>query len=203
LDLCVEYPGFLDLVRFKLDSIDAFLVDVRKVMYEMVGSTVLLTLTGFTPAFGIIASRDYRSLSGRCDVLAPKFYMEHWVRILAWWVDRLIQWNPDLDPALCLQAIYRILGFDALDMPSSREQLDLGSGVSVPVEMIDLEAARILDAVRQQAEIRPAIHLAGSAELLDRKLRTLHRYGMGAMLWGYFFASDEKLQIMRRLRAAA
>lgn len=203
LDLCVAHPGFLDLVRFKLDSIDAFLVEVRALMQEMGSPDVLLSLTGFTPAFGIVASRDYRRLATRCDVLIPKFYMEHWVRILAWWVDRLTQWNPDLDPGVCLQAVYRVLGFESLNMPRRREELDLGSGVAVPVEMIDLEATRILDAVQHRADIRPAIHLAGTADLLEDKLRALHRYGMGAMLWGYFFASDEKLQVMRRLRAAA
>lgn len=200
LDLLVRYPGVLDLVRFKLDSIDAFLCDVRAVTREMGAGHVKLALTGFTPAFALVASRDYRRLPERCDVLIPKFYMEHWVRILGWWVDRLTGWNPSLDPSLCLLAIYRVLGFDGLRMPQAREALDLRSGLAVPVELIDMEAPKMLDMVGTRAAVFPVIHMAGTTETLTCKLEALRRHRMGALLWGYFFATDEKLDAIRRFQ---
>lgn len=201
LELLAHYPGVLDLIRFKLDSIDRFLQDVREVMREMKASAVKLELTGFTPAFAVVASRDYRRLASQCHVLMPKFYMEHWVRILGWWIDQLIEWNPGLDASACLRAIYRLLGFDDLKIPDTREALDLRSGLPVPVEFIDLEAPKILDMVGGRAEVLPVIHMAGSVGLFERKLQALQRHGLGALLWGYFFASEEKLDVIRRFVA--
>lgn len=189
-----ESDSFKELVAWRWKSIKQFLIELREAVYVAGNNAVKFGVTGFTPAFSMFGSRDYSELADICDVVAPKFYPEHWTVVISLWLKELCGNNPNMTPQEALTVIYDKLGWGGLSLPMSQEEISVDSGSLLPMSLIDIEAKRTIKLVAGRAEIQPPVHGWGTLENWKAKLSYLAENDFGGYIWGLFHVTDAQLE---------
>jgi len=112
LELLQTYPGWLDFLRFKGETVTRLYADIRQSMNDAGASRMELGANGWPPPFNRSSGMDYRALAGICQSVRPKLYTFHWSVMPRWYGQLLREWNPSLPESQLLDTLVA-----ALDLP--------------------------------------------------------------------------------------
>jgi len=113
-ELLQAYPGWLDFLRFKADTVRGWYADVRRAMNEEGASTMELGANGWAPPFNRSSGMDYRGLADIVQTVRPKLFTFHWSALPRWYGETLLRWNPALSERQLLDALVA-----CLDLPDA------------------------------------------------------------------------------------
>lgn len=199
LDELFGHPALARLSQFRWECIREFAGQIRQVIKEASHGSIAFGMTGFTPAFSLLGSKNYDEIADYVDIALPKFYPEHWTVVLSLWLKKLCSSNPNMTDAEALEVIYKHLGWEGSDLPMSAAEIDADKRLLVPMRLVDVEARRAITAIDGKAEICPTIHGWGSAQNWQEKMGHLEKNGLGGYIWGLFHVTDEQMEITRQV----
>ena len=112
VELLQTYPGWLEFLRFKADTVTGLYRAVRQAMDDEGAADMELGANGWAPPFNRSSGLDYRALAEICHCVRPKLYTFHWSVLPRWYGQILREWNPKLAESQILDTL-----IDVLDLP--------------------------------------------------------------------------------------
>lgn len=114
--------GFVDWLRFRLDTLTDFVTAVRRHL-DSLDRPLQLGMGPRTASFAPLCGYDFGRLAGVLDYLLPKFYFWHrgydgLYGTLARSVQVLRAWNPDLSEPAAFQVVRALFGITITDLGS-------------------------------------------------------------------------------------
>jgi len=122
LELLQSYPGWLDFLRFKAETVVGLYAVFRQAMDDERAACLELGANGWAPPFNRSSGMDYRALSEVVQSLRPTLYTFHWSVLPRWYGQTLLDWNPSLPEGLLLDALVAILGLPDHNAPRNFSQ---------------------------------------------------------------------------------
>lgn len=122
LELLQTYPGWLDFLRFKAETVAGLYLAARQAMDDERAACMELGANGWAPPFNRSSGMDYRTLSEIAQSLRPKLYTFHWSVLPRWYGQMLLDWNPGLPEGLLLDALVAVLGLPDHNAPRNFSQ---------------------------------------------------------------------------------
>ena len=113
-ELLQSYPGWLDLMRFKANTVVDAYTDYRRAMDAQGAAKMGLGANGWPPPFNRVSGMDYRRLADVCSSLRPKLFTFHWSALPRWYGQTLMAWNPGLSERHLLDTLVA-----CLDLPDA------------------------------------------------------------------------------------
>jgi hypothetical protein len=126
--------GLVDWFSFRARVLTDRLRFFKQAVLDAGGTDVVFGTDTFPPSFSMLVGHNYRDFLTWSGYTSPLIsHVEIFIlATFASYADLLCQWNPGLDETDVLQLVYRLFGYDHLDLPQTLE----GLGVGTP----DLEA---------------------------------------------------------------
>jgi hypothetical protein len=126
--------GLVDWFSFRARVLTDRLRFFKQAVLDAGGTDVVFGTDTFPPSFSMLVGHNYRDFLTWSGYTSPLIsHVEIFIlATFASYTDLLCQWNPGLDETDVLQLVYRLFGYDHLDLPQTLE----GLGVGTP----DLEA---------------------------------------------------------------
>ena len=201
LEILARYPGWVQFLRFKAQTVVGFYREVRQLLDQAGLDGGLLSARGWPPPWNRSSGMDYHALSDVCDSVTPKLFTFDYSVLPRWYGQTLLRWNPDLSESEVLDAL-----LDWMNLPDDLGQRSFAHyHIPSPEELhpAKLEAYRIrLDEVVDQVAGKALCHPFAHAYLPEPQwkrmialIRDSRVDGMWVQMYGYL--SDRKLQILR------
>ena len=201
LELLVHFPGCLDFLRFKADSVLNFYRGVRSLLDTAGHNSVDLTARGWIPPWNRSSGMDYTRLAGVPATAAPKIFTFDHAVLPRWFGETLLDWNPGLEEGPLLAAI-----LDWLNLPDDNPDRRLDDyQIPAPGEphlaRLDAYQARIDEIVDQVGGRVPCYPIAHPYIPPDQwgQMLALLRESRIDGIWVNFYSylSDAHLEILR------
>ena len=109
VELFQTYPGWLDFLRFKGETVAKLYRDIRQAMNDDGAAKMELGANGWAPPFNRSSGMDYRAVSAVCQSVRPKLYTFHWSVLPRWYGQTLQGWNPQLPETQLLDTLVALL----------------------------------------------------------------------------------------------
>lgn len=196
-----QYPGFLDLLRFKAMLVDELLAAFRGAV-RTGGANKELMPNAFPPPFSVLSGFDFARAARHSSAVSVKLYTMHWPMMARFWGEALLAANRGLSEGLLSAALAR--GLDLLDGPAPARIADWAYPEPEQPHPAGAAAqARKIRQARTAAGATPVIALAHSYGPLDdfrRRLRVAYE-AAGRRVWvnRYGYMSDAKLAALRQI----
>lgn len=197
LELLIHYPGWLQFLRFKTQSV----VDIYRRIRQLLVKTIELSARGWPPPWNRSSGMDYRALTELCNAVTPKLFTFDYSALPRWYGQTLLAWNPHLSETEVLDSLV-----EWMNLPDDLERRSFANyHIPAPTEPhpARLEAYRarldeVVDQVGGNAFCYPFAH-AYLPEPQWKRMVALIRDsrvdGMWVQMYGYL--SDPKLEILR------
>jgi hypothetical protein len=204
LELLVHYPGWLQFLRFKAQSVVDTYRCIRQLLDSLGFETVGLSARGWPPPWNRSSGLDYRALAELCNAVTPKLFTFDYSVLPRWYGQTLLAWNPHLAETQVLDSLVKWM-----DLPDDLEQRTFANyHIPAPMEphpaRLEVYRARldeVMDQVGGKAFCYPFAH-AYLPEPQWKRMVALIRDsrvdGMWVQMYGYL--SDRKLEILREMR---
>jgi hypothetical protein len=201
LKLLSRYPGWLQFLRFKADSVAEFYRQVRQRLDALGREDVVLSARGWPPPWNRSSGMDYRTLSEVCRAVTPKLFTFDYCALPRWYGQTLLAWNPSLTESDILDALV-----EWMNLPDDIERRSFAHyHIPAPEEdhpaRIESYRVRLDEVVAQvggQARVYPFAHAYLPEPQWERMvalIRDSQVDGMWVQMYGYL--SDRKLEILR------
>jgi hypothetical protein len=194
-----NYPGVLDLARFKASLAAELLAGVRRTMNAAGAVRMELVAHAFPPPWNLASGIDLGRSSGQVSAYCVKLYTMHWAMMLRFYGDQLLAANRGLSDSLLGQVLVRLL--DIADDRGLAKATDYHySEPSEPHPAGSKAMQRKILQARREAGDTPVFALAhgyGPADDFRRRLAAAWE-ASPAGIWvnRYGYLSDEKLRII-------
>jgi hypothetical protein len=203
LELLTHYPGLLEFLRFKAQSVVGFYRRVRRLLDELGRKDVNLSARGWSPPWNRSSGMDYRVLAEVCGAVTPKLFTFDYSALPRWYGQKLLAWNPHLSETEVLDALV-----EWMNLPDDFERRSFANyHIPAPAEVhpAKLETYRVrLDEVVDQVSGRASCYPFAHAYLPESQwkrmvalIRDSRVDGMWVQMYGYL--SDRKLEILREM----
>ncbi len=203
LELLTHYPGWLQFLRFKAQSVLGFYRQVRQLLDKLGYAGVTLSARGWPPPWNRSSGMDYRALADVCGAVTPKLFTFDYSALPRWYGQTLLAWNPDLSESAILDALV-----EWLNLPDDFERRSFANyHIPAPTELhpakIEVYRTRldeVVDQVRGKANCHPIAHAYLPEPQWKRMvamIRDSRVDGMWVQMYGYL--SDRKLEILREM----
>ena len=141
--------ALLDWYRFRTRSVTAHMAYLTRAVHDVVGDACPVDSHLFPPSVAFLAGQDFAEWEKAVDRLTPGWgpvvgWCEAQINTFIVWAAKLCQTVPDLDEAVALAAIYRLFGYDALNMPGSIAALQAGQFPKGSVWALEIRKAGAL-----------------------------------------------------------
>ena len=115
--------GIAEWFEFRAGVIAANLKRFKESAYEAAGRDIVFGSDTFPPTFSTLVGHSYRDFMDWSDYTSPLLsHVEYFIlSTFATYADLLCQWTKGLEEADALRFVYRLFGYDHLDMPQSLE----------------------------------------------------------------------------------
>ena len=204
LCLLTHYPGFLQFLRFKAETISGFYQKIRQRLIDLGLEKLQVTARGWPPPWNRSSGMDYQRLSTVCDVVAPKLFTFDYSALPRWYGETLLSWNPGLSESETLDALV-----DWMSLPDDIESRSFADyHIPAPGEphpaRIGAYRPRLDEVVAQaaggQALCYPIAHAYLPEPQWKRMLAVIRDSrvdGLWVHMYGYL--SDRKLEILKQI----
>jgi hypothetical protein len=200
----LDYPGVLELARFKAALVAELFAGFRRAMNEAGAQRMELLAHAFPPPWNLASGIDFARSAAVVSGYCVKLYTMHWAMILRFYADELLAANPGLSDARLGHALATLL--DIADDGGLAKATDYHyTEPDEPHPVGDDAMRRKIDQARYDAGQTPVFALAhgyGPSEDFRRRL---------AVAWGaspagiwvnrYGYLSDAKLAIIGQTTA--
>jgi len=203
LELLAHYPGWLQLLQFKANTITRFYRRVRERLDALEFNQVVLSARGWPPPWNRSSGMDYRALAKICAVVTPKLFTFDYSAMPRWYGQSLLNWNPNLSESIILDALV-----EWMNLPDSLESRSFAHyHIPAPTEphlaRLDVYRTR-LDEVMAQVNSRvpcyPFVHAYLPEPQWKRMLALVRDSGVeGMWVQMYGYLSDRKLQLLKEM----
>ena len=121
--------GLVDWFEFRARVISDHLHRFSDAVHEAAGREVVFGTDTFPPSFSLLVGHNYRDFVSWSGYTSPLIsHVEIFIlATFASYADLLCQWNPGLDETDALQFVYRLFGYDHLDLPQTLAGLGVGT----------------------------------------------------------------------------
>jgi hypothetical protein len=202
-ELLTNYPGWLQFLRFKADTVTRFYQRVRNLFDELGHQQVSLSARGWPPPWNRSSGMNYRALAKICAAVTPKLFTFDYSALPRWYGQTLLSWNPELSESQILNAL-----IEWMNLPDTIERRTFAHyHIPAPTEChpANLEAYRtrldeIADQVNGQTLCYPFAHAYLPEPQWKRMVaivRDSRMDGMWVQMYGYL--SDRKFQILKEM----
>ena len=203
VELLMQYPGWLDLLRFKATTVIQFYAKARQMLDACGLEHITLSARGWPPPWNRFSGLDYRSLSSSCAVMTPKLFTFDYSVMPRWFGQTLCSWNPDLTASEVLDLLVAWM-----ELPDALTHRSFAN-YHIPAPHEDhpafLETYRdrvdeVVDQVNGNALVRPFAHAYLPNHQWKRMvalMRDSEVDGMWIQMYGYL--SDDKMKIVKDL----
>ncbi len=203
LGLLQHRPGWLDLWRFKADTVVETYQAIREAMDDEGASAMELGANGWCPPFNRSSGMDYQALAGVCQSLRPKLFTFHWSALPRWYGSTLLAWNPDLPERQVLDTLV-----ECLDLPDDLSPRSLAQ-YHIPAPQADHPARpeswrTKIDEVLAEVGGRTPVYAFAHSYRSDaqwKRMVAVLRDSPADGMWvqRYDYLSDTKLDILRQM----
>ncbi|MCA9226855.1 MAG: hypothetical protein KDA47_14635 [Planctomycetales bacterium] len=201
-----DFPGLLDLMRFKAALSERLLTGFRQSMDDAGAARMELMPNAFPPPWSFASGMDFRRAAAISSGIAVKLYGMHWAMMLRFYGDQLAAANPGLDESLLVASLTKTL--DILD-ESGPESLNAWRypEPDEPHPAGHLAQIRKITQAQTRAGATPIYTLAhgyGPVDDFRRRFATALSAGPhGVWINRYGYLSDEKLTAIGELAESA
>ena len=203
LELLTHYPGWLELLRFKAQSVVGFYQRVRRLLNRLGAADVALSARGWPPPWNRSSGMDYRKLTEVCAAITPKLFTFDYSAMPRWYGQTLLSWNPNLTESEILDALV-----EWMNLPDDFEHRSfVNYHIPAPTEShpAKIESYRsrvdeVVDQVGGRAYCYPIAHAylpESQWKQMLALIRDSRADGMWVHMYGYL--SDRKLQILKEI----
>ena len=121
--------GLVDWFSFRARVLTDQLRQFKEAVVEAAGTDAVFGTDTFPPTFAMLVGHNYREFLTWSSYTSPLIsHVEIFIlATLASYADLLCQWNEGLDETDALQFVYRLFGYDHLDLPETLEALGVGT----------------------------------------------------------------------------
>lgn len=203
LELLSHYPGWLEFLRFKADTVITFYQRLRKRLDENGFGDIALSARGWPPPWNRSTGMDYRRLAEICAAVTPKLFLFDYSALPRWYGQLLQVWNPDLSESALLEALVEWMALPDDIHPRAFADYQIPAPEHPHTARLEAYQVRLNEVAAQvggRSPLRPFAH----AYLPDeqwRRMITLVREspvdGMWVQMYGYL--SDSKMQILKHM----
>lgn len=205
LGLLQRYPGWLDLLRFKAETVVGLYRTFRRAMNEEGHTKMELGANGWCPPFSRSSGMDYRALAEVCSSLRPKIFTFHWSALPRWYGQVLKAWNPALPEGLLLDALVECFQLQDDIAPRSFAHYHIPAPHEDHPARPETWRAKIDEVVDEVAGRAPVHVLAHSyrSEAQWKRMIAVIRDSPSDGMWvqRYDYLSDNKLDALRDMWA--
>jgi len=203
LGLLQHHPGWLDLLRFKADTVVQAYHDVRSAMDDEGARAMELGANGWCPPFNRSSGMDYQSLAGICQSLRPKLFTFHWSALPRWYGSTLLKWNPNLPERLVLDTLVECLDLQDDLSPRSMAQYHIPAPAEDHPAKPETWRTKIDEVVADVGGRAPVYAYSHSyrSEAQWKRVVAVLRDSPADGMWvqRYDYLSDTKLDILRTM----
>ena len=203
LELFTNYPGWLQFLQFKADSVVDFYQRVRNQLNEIEQQDITLSARGGPPPWNRTSGMDYRGLSEICDTIMPKLFTFAYSALPRWFGQTMLTWNPGLLESDILDTVV-----EWMDLPDNIKQRSFSSyqipGKDEPNPVMVKDFNNRLEEVMGQVKGSALCYPFAHAYMTDSEwiqmvtmIRDSSVDGMWIQMYGYL--SDQKFKILREL----
>lgn len=203
LELLTHYPGWLQFLSFKAQSVVSSYRDVRQLLDTLGAKEVTLSARGWPPPWNRSSGMDYRALAETCTAVTPKLFTFAYSALPRWYGQTLIAWNPKLSESEILDALV-----EWMNLPDDIEERSFNDyRIPAPTQLQPAKVAvygtrldEVMNQVDGKAHCYPFAH-AYMPEPQWKRLISMIRDsrvdGVWVQMYGYL--SDRKLDILGRM----
>ncbi|MCB1235838.1 MAG: twin-arginine translocation signal domain-containing protein [Verrucomicrobiae bacterium] len=105
-----NHPGIGEFLRFKATVVEETVAGFRRVMDEAGGADKAMMPNAFPPPFTLATGLDFGRVGRHSTAISSKLYSMHWMMILRFYGDAILEKNPGLDSKLLTRALVKTLG---------------------------------------------------------------------------------------------
>jgi len=200
LELLMSRPGWIELLRFKADTVVGLYREFRQAMDIEDCAAMELGANGWCPPFNRSSGMDYRRLADICTSVRPKLFTFHWSAMPRWYGQLLKEWNPDLSERHVLDALVDVFQLQDGLSPRSFAQYHIpGPDELHPAQPMTwrVKMDEVVDQVGARAKCYAYAHSYRPLEQWKRMVAVLRDSpvdGMWVQRYGYL--SDAKLDVI-------
>ncbi len=192
----MNYPGVLDLARFKAFLVAEMLGGFRQTLNEAGGQRMELIAHAFPPPWNLASGIDFARCRGQVSGYCVKLYTMHWAMILRFYADELLQANANLSNQLLGRVLVHLLDIaDDQGLPKATDYHYSEPDEPHPAGTSAIK--RKIEQARREAGPTPIFALAhGYGPVDDFRRRLVAAWKASpAGIWinRYGYLSDEKL----------
>ncbi len=204
--LLAQWPGFLQLCRFKALLVDELLAGFREALTRAGGADKKLVPNAFPPPFTTVSGLDYGKVAAHSSAISVKLYTMHWPMMLRFYGDALLKANPGLSSQLLAAVLVRLMDIDERPLDAVERYSYPEPDVPHPVSAQSL-ARKILQArlaTGSEVPVNALAHGYGPPDDFQARLRVAWQ-ASGRRIWvnRYGYLSDEKLERIRQVCGSA
>jgi hypothetical protein len=194
--------GVSDWLRFKADLSVEFVKSVRQTIDEVAGTDKELVAHAFPPPFNRVSGLDYRRVGEHCSAIGVKLYTMHWLMILRFYGDQILNANPKLSDGLLTQFLIRKLELGAVPGKTSLEDFrypepDESHGIGAETQIGKIRQS---EADARMIPVQILVHGYGPADDFRSRLETAWKAtSCGIWINRYGYLADEKLRLIGEL----
>ncbi len=203
VELLAYYPGWLQFLMFKVESVVGFYKRVRQLMDELGFQGDVLSARGWCSPWNRSSGMDYRALAEVCNAITPKLFTFDHAAMPRWYGQSLLAWNPELSESQILDALIAWMNLpDNIEHRSFAEYDIPAPTVEHPakLEAYQTRLDEIVDQVDGKVPCYPISH-SYMPEFQWKRMVTLIRDsrvdGMWVNMYGYL--SDQKFSVLKQL----
>jgi len=195
-----DYPGWLDLLRFKADSVCALYGKIRAAMDNDGAAAMELGANGWAPPFNLSSGADYRRLADIVTAVRPKLHTFHWSTLPRWYGERLRAWNPTVGEQPILDMLVTLLDLPDDQAPRSFDKYHIPAPDEIHPARPEAWRTKLQQAVDQVGGRAKCYAYAHSYRPLKQwrqmieVVRETDVDGMWVQRYGYL--SDAKLRVL-------
>lgn len=196
----VSSVGVSDWLRFKADLSVDFVKAVRQTIDETAGPDKELIAHAFPPPFNRVSGLDYHRVGEHCSAIGVKLYTMHWLMILRFYGDQILNANPELSDELLTEFLVRSLELGSVPGKTSLEDFrypepDEPHGIDPETQIRKILRSEIDS---QTTPVQILVHGYGPVTDFRSRLETAwETTSYGIWINRYAYLADEKLDIIR------
>jgi hypothetical protein len=172
------------------------------------GGQYELSTNAFMTPYSTATGLDFAGAARICNAVSPKFYTMHWSLMVQFWAEPILAANPQLSEESVVGCLVKLMDID--DDFTGKRVSDYGyPNPDEPHPIPDGPQLRKLDQVVAEmsgpglGDVFPLVHGYGPVDDFARRLALVGEHESINGLWinRYGYLSDEKLEVIRRIKA--